>query len=297
MLWIFGFLVIFVCGGLTGVMLALVPFNWQVHDTHFVVAHLHYVLVGGMLFPLVAGMYYWLPQLSERMPSERIGRWGFWLTFIGFNATFVLMHLTGLLGMPRRVYTYEAGVGWDWLNLLSSVGGFVMAAGVVMVILDLALHYRFGRRARRNPWQADTLEWATDSPPAIYNFASIPDIDTRHPLWAYPDLPETIAAGRHGLAGAAHGRRETWGSDAVSGRVREVVHLPGNSWLPLLVAVAVVCVSLLVREYWVALAGLIGAFAGIVRWSWINGAHPLAAPPSDDEPRSSPLHSRTCTAR
>jgi cytochrome c oxidase subunit I+III len=111
MLWVFGFLVIFVCGGLTGVMLALVPFDWQVHDTHFVVAHMHYVLVGGMLFPLIGGLYYWLPHFSGRMPSGRLGAWGFWLTFIGFNATFLLMHLTGLLGMPRRIYTYSAGLG------------------------------------------------------------------------------------------------------------------------------------------------------------------------------------------
>ena len=296
MLWILGFLIVFVCGGLTGVMLALVPFNWQVHDTHFVVAHLHYVLVGGMFFPLVAGLYYWLPHVSGRMPSDRMGLWGFWLTFIGFNATFLLMHLTGLLGMPRRVYTYEAGLGWDWLNLLSSIGGFVMAAGIAMITLDLALHFRHGRPAPRNPWRADTLEWATDSPPASYNFASLPDVDSRHPLWAHPALPETIAGGELGLPGAAHGRRETWGSDAVSGRVREIVHLPGNSWLPLLIslALAVVCVSLLVRAYGLALVGVLGALAGILRWSWINGAHPQAAPLTADEPRSPPLHSRTC---
>ncbi|MED5250774.1 MAG: cbb3-type cytochrome c oxidase subunit I, partial [Pseudomonadota bacterium] len=113
MLWVMGFLIIFVCGGLTGVMLALVPFNWQVHDTHFVVAHMHYVLVGGMFFPLIAGLYYWLPLFSGRMPSENLGRWGFWLTFLGFNGTFLIMHWTGLLGMPRRIYTYEAGSGWE----------------------------------------------------------------------------------------------------------------------------------------------------------------------------------------
>jgi len=209
MLWILGFLIVFVAGGLTGVMLALVPFNWQVHDTHFVVAHLHYVLVGGMFFPLIAGLYYWLPHLSGRMPSERLGKPGFWLTFIGFNATFLLMHLTGLLGMPRRVYTYEAGVGWDWLNLLSSVGSFIMAAGIALIILDVALHFRFGRKAPRNPWQADTLEWATDTPAAPYNFSNLPDVQTRHPLWDHPDLPESMAAGKHGLARANHGRRET----------------------------------------------------------------------------------------
>ncbi|MCK8515654.1 cytochrome c oxidase subunit I [Methylonatrum kenyense] len=296
MLWIFGFLVIFVCGGLTGVMLALVPFNWQVHDTHFVVAHLHYVVVGGMLFPLIAGFYYWLPHFSGRMSTPVLGALGFWLTFIGFNATFLLMHLTGLLGMPRRVYTYEAGLGWDWLNLLSSVGGFVMAAGIALVLLDIALHFRFGRPAGRNPWNADTLEWATNTPPAPYNFASLPALDTRHPLWRQPELLQSIPAGEHGLTDIRHGRRETYGTEAVSGRLREVIHLPGNSWLPLLGALmlAVVCVSLLVRIYPMALLGVVGAAVFLLRWGWENGAHPRAAPLTANEPDNPPLHSRTC---
>lgn len=295
MLWIFGFLVIFVCGGLTGVMLALVPFNWQVHDTHFVVAHLHYVLVGGMLFPLMAGLYYWLPQLTGRLPSKRLGSWGFWLTFGGFNATFLLMHLTGLLGMPRRVYTYEAGLGWDWLNLLSSIGGFVMAAGLAMVLLDLLLHSRFGRPAGRNPWQADTLEWATDMPPASYNFASIPEIRDRHPLWQDPALAARIADGDYGLPDAGHGRRELFGTDAISARVKEVVHLPTNSWWPLLAALglAVVCISLLLRVYPLALAGCVLAAIFLLRWSWENGVQRHAAPLGVDEPTKPPLHSRT----
>ncbi|MCP1677197.1 cytochrome c oxidase subunit I+III [Natronocella acetinitrilica] len=295
MLWIIGFLVVFVCGGLTGVMLALVPFNWQVHDTHFVVAHLHYVLVGGMFFPLIAGFYYWLPHVSGRMPTHILGNWGFWLTFIGFNVTFLLMHLTGLLGMPRRVYTYETGLGWDWLNLLSSVGGFIMAAGVAMIILDIALHFRFGRPAPRNPWNADTLEWATGTPPVSYNFASLPDIRTRHPLWASPDLHDSIAAGAHGLTDISHGRRETYGSDAITGKVREVIHLSGNSWWPLFaaLALAVVCISLLIRVYPLALLGIAVALVFLLRWSWENGAHPCAAPLLDDEHHDPPLHSRT----
>jgi len=250
----------------------------------------------GHVLPLIAGLYYWLPHLSGRMPSERLGKPGFWLTFIGFNATFLLMHLTGLLGMPRRVYTYEAGVGWDWLNLLSSVGSFIMAAGIALIILDVALHFRFGRKAPRNPWQADTLEWATDTPAAPYNFISLPDVQTRHPLWDHPDLPESMAAGKHGLAQANHGRRETYGSDAITGRIRDVIHLPGNSWLPLFASLclAVVCISLLVRLYPVALLGVLGAAVFLLRWGWENGAHPKAAPVCADEPSQPPLHSRTC---
>ncbi|WP_111642202.1 cytochrome c oxidase subunit I [Marinimicrobium alkaliphilum] len=295
MLWIFGFLIIFVCGGLTGVMLALVPFNWQVHDTHFVVAHLHYVLVGGMFFPLMAGLYYWLPHISGRMPSERLGYWGFWLTFIGFNATFLLMHLTGLLGMPRRVYTYEAGLGWDWLNLLSSVGGFIMSAGIALILMDLLLHFRFGKPASRNPWNADTLEWATNTPPSAYNFGSIPDIDSRHPLWDDPGLPDSIAAGDHHIPEIDHGRRELLGTDAIGARVREVMHIPTNSWWPLCAALglALVCISLLVRVYPLALFGLVIAGIFLFRWSWENGAHPKAAPLGVNERTDPPLHSRT----
>jgi len=295
MLWIFGFLVIFVCGGLTGVMLALVPFNWQVHDTHFVVAHMHYVLVGGMFFPLIAGLYYWLPLLSGRMPSPSLGRWGFWLTFVGFNATFLLMHLTGLLGMPRRVYTYEAGLGWDWLNLLSSVGGFVMAAGIALILLDVALHFRFGKRAPQNPWHADTLEWAGSMPPAVYNFLTQPVVTSRHPLWERPDLPSAIAAGEHGLADIDHGRREIYGTDAITAQPCQIIHLPGNSWLPLLSALslAVLCIGLLLRLYPLAVLAVLATGFFLFRWSWENGAHPKAAPLSADEGRALPLHSRT----
>ena len=295
MLWIMGFLIIFVCGGLTGVMLALVPFNWQVHDTHFVVAHMHYVLVGGMFFPLIAGLYYWLPLFSGRMPSETLGKWGFWLTFLGFNGTFLIMHWTGLLGMPRRVYSYETGMGWDIFNLLSSMSSFIMSAGIAMVLLDFALHFRFGKPAKHNPWNADTLEWANSMPPSAYNFVSLPKIETRHPLWDDPNLPRTMTEGQHSLAVATHGRREMWGTDPLTGKVREIIHLPGNSWWPLFaaMALAVVCVSLLTRLY--PLAGIAVVVAGLflLRWSWENGAHPKAAPDAEVAPGDPPLHSRT----
>lgn len=295
MLWIFGFLVVFVCGGLTGVMLALVPFNWQVHDTHFVVAHLHYVLVGGMFFPLMAGLYYWLPHLSGRITSRKLGHAGFWLFFVGFNATFLLMHLTGLLGMPRRVYTYEAGMGWDWLNLLSSVGGFVMATGIAITIIDVLLHLRFGNKAPHNPWNADTLEWATTTPPSSYNFLSQPEIESRHPLWDQCDLPDTIAAGHHGLADIGHGRRELYGTSATSASLREVIHLPTNSWWPLLsaLALALLCLGLLTRLYWLALVAFVVAAIFLFLWSWENGAHLKAVPLGPEEPTDPPLHSRT----
>lgn len=295
MLWVLGFLIIFVAGGLTGVMLALVPFDWQVHDTHFVVAHFHYVLVGGMLFPLIAGLYYWLPHFSGRMPSQRLSRWGFWLVFIGFNLTFLIMHYTGLQGMPRRIFTYDAGLGWDLPNMISSVGSFIMAAGFATCLLDLCLHYRYGTPAKPNPWGADTLEWATSLPPSTYNFASLPQVASRHPLWETPDLPASVAAGQHQLTSIHHGRRETWGSDPVSGKIREIVHLPGNTWLPVLAAsaLAVVCICLILKSYWIALGASLVSLALLLRWSWENGAHPRAAPDIHKMPNDPPLHSRT----
>ncbi|MGR8978898.1 MAG: cytochrome c oxidase subunit I [Gammaproteobacteria bacterium] len=295
MLWLVGFLVIFVTGGLTGIMLALVPFDWQVHDTHFVTAHLHYVIIGGTLFPFMAGLYFWLPHFSGRMPSDQLARWGFWLTFIGFNLTFLVMHLTGLLGMPRRVYTYQANLGWDLPNSLSSIGGFIIAMGVAMILLDIVLHFRFGRPAGNNPWQADTLEWATATPPHPYNFISLPACPTRHPMWDHPDLQTTIAEGRHPLSEIAHGRRETWGSDAVTGRLSEIIHLPGNSWLPFYAALALslLCISLLIRAYPLALITVLISLVILLRWSWVNGAHPGAAPDAMVKPGYPPLHSRT----
>jgi cytochrome c oxidase subunit I+III len=278
MLWLAGFLAIFVMGGLTGVMLAFVPFDWQVHDTHFVVAHFHYVLIGGMLFPLVAGIYHWLPMFSGRMASPRLGKVGFWLTFVGFHGTFLVMHWTGLLGMPRRVYTYPAGLGWDWPNLVSSVFGFVMAFGAATVLLDIALHVRYGRKASPNPWNADTLEWAAGMPPRPYNFASLPRVESRHPLWNQPELMQTIAGGEHALARATHGRRETLGSDAVTGRVTEVIHLPSNSWWPLVTGalLAALCITLLVKFYTLAIGLALAALVAVLAWSWQNGAHPAA---------------------
>jgi cytochrome c oxidase subunit I+III len=198
--------------------------------------------------------------------------------------------------MPRRVYTYEPGLGWDGPNLVSSVFSFVMAFGVATVLLDLALHFRHGRKACANPWGADTLEWATATPPHAYNFASLPTLHTRHPLWLQPDLPHTIAAGMHALPHAAHGRRETLGSDPITGQPREVIHLPGNSWWPLAAGaiLSVVCIALLLKAYVLAGVAALAALAVLLRWSWENGAHPSAAAgEAHDLPEGLQLHSRT----
>ncbi|RFA24793.1 cytochrome c oxidase subunit I [Alkalilimnicola ehrlichii] len=273
MLFVIGFFVNFIIGGLTGIMIALVPFDWQVHDTHFIVAHLHYVLIGGMLFPLLAAFYYWLPHFSGRMHSESIGRLVFWLMFLGFNLTFLIMHFTGMQGMPRRVYTYTDGLGWDWPNLVSSVGGFVMSAAVGLLVVDLLLHFFYGRRAPRDPWKAGSLEWVTRLPPQPYNFISIPEIKGRDPLWVQPNLVEHTENGGGYLADPASGRRETLGTSVLQARPEEVIHLPTNTFLPLVSAsfVAMFFVGFLFELYSVAAAGALLALASGFFWAWRSG--------------------------
>jgi cytochrome c oxidase subunit I+III len=193
------------------------------------------------------------------------------------------------------VHTYEAGLGWDLPNLLSSIGSFVMAAGIATVLCDLVIHFRYGRRAGANPWRADTLEWATATPPGPYNFASLPVVTSRHPLWDQPGLGEELARGGGGLALIDHGRRETWGTAPASGAVREIIHLPGNSWMPFIAAVllAGVCIGLLLRAYPAAALIALSAAAVLLRWSWENGAHILAAHPLQRAAGEPPLHSHT----
>lgn len=273
MLYLAGFLFIFIIGGLTGVMLALVPFNWQVHDTHFVVAHLHYVLIGGMMFPVLAAATYWLPHLTGRMPSGRVSVSAFWLIFIGFNLSFLPMHLTGLLGMPRRIYTYGADTGWDMLNLLSSLGGFVQAIGFGLFVLDIFLHVRLGRAAPRNPWNAGTLEWAMPTPTPSYNFGSLPEVEGRYPLWDNPDVGVEQAAGRHWLGAPAPGQRQTLSVSVISGQPQSVVLLPGSTWLPLYagLATAAFFICFLFKLYMIATGGALLALLFFLRWAWMGG--------------------------
>ncbi|QKT04663.1 cytochrome c oxidase subunit I [Ectothiorhodospiraceae bacterium 2226] len=272
LLFVLGFFFIFVIGGLTGVMLAIVPFNWQVHDTYFVVAHLHYVLIGGMVFPLFAGLYYWLPSSTGRLLSERLGRWAFGLMFVGFNVSFLPMHLTGMVGMPRRVYTYPDWMGWDWLNLISTVGAYLFALGVLVFLIDVA---RSARRepGPRNPWQAGTLEWTIPTPVPNYNFVSIPPVRGHDPLWERPQLAAEMEAGTHYLGSVEGGRRETVGTGVVSGRAEQVIVLPGPSWTPLVSAlfVAVFFVGFLIRQYELAAVGAALAAVAFMFWGWFNG--------------------------
>jgi cytochrome c oxidase subunit 1/cytochrome c oxidase subunit I+III len=190
MLFATAFLVEFTIGGLSGISFAIVPIDWQLTDTYYVVAHLHYVFLGGSLFGLFAGIFYWLPKMSGRMYSERLGNWFFWLFVIGFNLTFFVQHILGIIGMPRRVYTYPALAGYSALNLTSSLGAFLMGLSMLVFLYLLYDALKRGKRAGDNPWDGYTFEWLTSSPPALKNFTTLPPVYSFRPVHDlnYPEI-------------------------------------------------------------------------------------------------------------
>jgi len=265
--FLLAFFATFVVGGLTGVMLAVVPFDWQAHDSYFVVAHLHYVLIGGMVFPLFAALYYWAPLVGGKPLSERMGRWACGLMFVGFHVTFFPMHITGMLGMPRRVYTYPAGLGWDGLNMVSTIGAFALAAGVVVVLVDMALHIRIGGKVDANIWNAGTLEWL---PIDNYAMRSIPHVTGRYPLWENPDLAKEVDSGQHYLPGTITNARETIVTSPVTAKPQYLMVLTNDSWLPLVAGAGTAAFFLLLTVKLVvpAMIGGIVAMGALFMWLW-----------------------------
>jgi cytochrome c oxidase subunit I+III len=266
LLFVIGFIITFVIGGLTGVMVASVPFDTQVHDTYFVVAHFHYVLIGGAVFPLLGAIYYWFPKITGRMMSEQLGRWVFGLIFAGFNLTFFPMHILGLEGMPRRVYTYQPEMPWGGLNMFVSLSAVVLAAGFLLFFIDVFRSAGSGSLANPNPWGASTLEWATSSPPPAYNFRRIPVIDSRDPLWETADeLPVA--------SGLRLDRRELIVSTVVEAVAEARESSPRNSIWPLWAAIATAIMLIWsIFTPWAVVWGSIPVAITLIGWFWPKGS-------------------------
>jgi cytochrome c oxidase subunit I len=269
-LFVIGFMVIFVIGGMTGVMVASVPFDTQVHDTYFVVAHFHYVLVGGAVFPLLGAIYYWFPKITGRMMSETLGRWVFGLIFTGFNLTFFPMHILGLQGMPRRIYTYQPEMPWSGLNMFVSLSAVILAAGFLLFFIDAIRSAATGAAAPANPWGASTLEWATSSPPPPYNFARLPVVGSLEPL---SNNPETLPVS----SGLSVDRRELIVSSVVEGLPEARESSPDNSTWPLWSALATTVLLIWsIFTPWAVFWGSIPVSIALIGWFWPKGT------PEDD---------------
>ncbi len=275
MLFAIAGLATFIIGGLTGVMIAIAPFDFQAHDSYFIVGHLHYVLIGGTIFPITAGIYYYYPSVTGHMLSERLGRWAFWLMFTGFNVSFFPMHITGMIGMPRRIYIYQSGLGFETLNMISTIGAFVLGAGILILVVDLFRPKSREKFAARNPWGAGTLEWLAASPPVQnWGVRSIPEIDSRYPLWDQPNFVRDVDEGRFYLPDAEEELRETLVTSVIDAKPVQCLRVAGPSYLPLLAAVFTGGVFILGTYYlwWLSAASGVLAIATIWWWLWTGTA-------------------------
>ena len=272
MLFILGFIFTFVIGGVTGVMFSAIPFDQQVHDSYFVVAHLHYVLVGGAMFPMLAALYHWGPKMIGRLLDERLGKWSFWLVFIGFNMSMFPLHISGLLGQPRRVYTYEAGLGWEPYNLIATIGTYILGVGLAITFYNWFKSKKKGEPAGNDPFGGETLEWATTSPPPHHNFDHIPTVRSREPVWDQPELragDQPVDKGGHPMAGG----HITASTSLLDAQPQAIVHMPhGSAWpFYLTLGLTVVFTGLLLGSVALAGAGLIATISSICGWFWPRG--------------------------
>ena len=301
-LYFAGFVLMFVIGGVSGVMTAAVPLDWQLTDTYFVVAHLHYVLLGINVFPVLGGITYWFPKFTGRMMNERFGRWTFWVVLTGFNVGFFPMHVSGLLGMPRRIYTYPPGMGWDTSNLVTTIGSFIFGIGIVMFVVNALVSARRGARAGANPWRAAGLEWSVASPAPVYNFAVLPLVASRHPLWeTRDDARRTSVRVGYRLADG----REALAVTPLAATPDAILKMPDDTCLPFVLALLATAVfaAMLVRSPALVCAAVAGCAIATAAWLWPRrtlwqrdepprrepAPAPPAAVPRPDEPLPAPV--------
>ena len=285
LLFVVGFIVTFVIGGITGIMVASAPLDLQAHDSYFVVGHLHYVLIGGVAFPFFASAYYWLPKYTGKLLDERLGKLNFWLMLIGLNVAFMPMHFVGLMGMPRRVYTYDAGQGWDVYNLVSTIGAFILFGGVMVFVLNLVYSHFRGAPAGANPWGGDSLEWSVSSPPPDQGYSVPPIVHSRHPLWDQDELhagePRTVGL----LSGLARWPL-TWRAALVTStdlaEPDEVIRVSGPSLWPFLAACATVLffIAEMVHQVWLLAAAALAIIVTVVMW---NRPEPVPTTEAEEE--------------
>ncbi|MGH2584607.1 MAG: cytochrome c oxidase subunit I [Dehalococcoidia bacterium] len=264
-----GFISMFVIGGLSGVTHAVVPADTQQQDTYYVVAHFHYVLFGGALFGIFSGIYYWWPKFTGKLLDDGIGHWHFWLMFIGFNLTFAPMHILGLNGMPRRIYTYPEGMGWDFWNAVETIGGFVIALSILVFMYNVYVSMKRGKKAGNDPWDARTLEWTIPSPPPEYNFKEIPVVRARDPFW-HDKYVDPLTTAPNDQADGTHGDEEP--EEEAHGH--HGIHMPSPSYFPLIAAfgMLVAAYGLLLTQkatlwYGLAAIGVATLFAGVYGWA------------------------------
>jgi cytochrome c oxidase subunit 1/cytochrome c oxidase subunit I+III len=254
-----------VIGGLSGVFTGIIPVDWQAHNTYYVVGHIHYVLIGANVFPVFAGFYYWLPKMTGKMMNEKLGKWSFWIMFIGFNVGFFPMHNLGLMGMPRRIATYVPGLNFDSLNMLVTIGAFTFGVGILISIINLFVSLRTGAPAGRNPWNSDGLEWSTDSPPKPYGSAHIPLVASRHPLW--DDFEEEEDEDNDRVLDWGRLTPTTSWLDAVPNGIATI---PEESIVPLWASLALFgfFLAFTFQMVWTALGCLIATFLLGCFWMW-----------------------------
>jgi cytochrome c oxidase subunit 1/cytochrome c oxidase subunit I+III len=264
-----GFVILFVIGGVSGFMTAAVPVDLQLTHTYFVVAHLHYVIIGINVFPVVGGIFYWFPKFTGRLMNETLGKWTFWVMFIGFNVGFFPMHILGLAGMPRRIYTYPEGLGWGPLNLIVTLGSYLFAIGVLLFFVNVFVSLKRGKRAGDNPWDAASLEWSTSSPPPVYNFAVIPTVASRYPLWeSRLNQGDDRSSTQQGFL--LDKGRETLGTTSLDAEPDVILKMPPDAYSPLVLAVALAALfaGALLHSWWLLGAALVAGLLASIAWLW-----------------------------